>query len=169
MASELKLRVMWKLQHLLELATNFLRNSQKQYKKDFDNPLKYVKNFEKGDSVYVHRCPTWTLTATDSSALEVNYKRLPMNTCPFQIIRATMHNVTIDEDRIENTVSIDHVTLAPKRTTDEVAQEKGEEGNPQIYQTNPLKTMSTSDLPTRKTQTIYLIRVNKTYLKSSTA
>lgn len=52
-------------------------------------------------------------------------KLMPEATGPYQILDSNAYNVTIEEDGISNTLSVDRVTLAPTRSTDQTPPEKG--------------------------------------------
>jgi len=114
-ASRLRMRLIRELAHLQAKTSDILRNAQRRYKADHDQHVKKVISLRRGDLVYLDRPPSWTLTDAERMSLEAKSKLLPRTTGPFQVIRTSQGTATLDENGIENTVSIDRVTLAPVR------------------------------------------------------
>lgn len=90
------------------------------------------------------------MNATDKLVYETKSKLMPKTSGPFQVLQATLDTVTIDEDGIPNTVSLDRVTLAPSRmpqdtTSDVNTTKKGRENAPARDNKCPSPTSPTPD------------------------
>ncbi|CDF38306.1 unnamed protein product [Chondrus crispus] len=110
-----------KLRDALDRARTKLTASQKQYKDNLDRKVRFRPVVRAGDFVYVDRPPR-TLTSverrmrvqspTDTEDLSV--KLLPKAEGPFNVRSATDTTVLIEQDSVENRVSIDRVTKMPR-------------------------------------------------------
>ena len=105
-----------------------LTASQKPYKEGFDKKVRFRPVVGAGDFVYVDRPPhpftsferhtrAQGMTVTD----ELSVKLLPRTECPFRVRSATDTTVLIEQDGVENRVSIDRVTKMLRGPGDTVA------------------------------------------------
>ena len=114
-----------KLRDLLDRARTKLTASQKRYKEDFDKKVRLVVGA--GDFVYVDRLPR-PLTSVErhtraqgtTGTDELSVKLLPKTEGLFRVRSAMDTTVLIEQDGVENRVSIDRVTKMPRRPGDTV-------------------------------------------------
>ncbi|PXF49123.1 hypothetical protein BWQ96_01072 [Gracilariopsis chorda] len=83
--------------------------AQKRYKADFDKSICFVRKFSPGDYVYLDRPPKEKHLAEDIAA-----KLVPRSTGPYRVIKSTGHTVTIDRDGLQDILSTDRVSMAPR-------------------------------------------------------
>ena len=116
-----------------------LTASQKRYKDDFDKKVCFGPVVRAGDFVYVDRlpCPFKSVerrtraqgtTGTD----EPSVKLLPRTEGPFRVRSATDTTVLIEQDGVENRVSIDRVTKIPRGPGDTVTPATPTESDAEI-------------------------------------
>ena len=109
-----------KLRDALHCARTKLTVSQKRYKDDFDKQVRFRPVVGAGDIVYVDHPPR-PLTSTErrtpaqgtAGTDELSFKLLPRTEGPFHVRSATDITVLIEQDGVENRVSIDRVTKMP--------------------------------------------------------
>ncbi|CDF32918.1 unnamed protein product [Chondrus crispus] len=101
-----------KLRDALDRARTKLSASQKRYKDDFDKKVRFRPVVVAGDFVYVDRPPR-PLTSVE--------RRTRAQEGPFRVRSATDTTVLIEQDGVENRVSIDRVTKMPRGPGDTVA------------------------------------------------
>ena len=116
-----------KLCDALDRTRTKLTASQKRYKDDFDKKVRFRPVVEAGDFVYVDR-PSRPLASVErrtraqgtvgTDKLSVNL--LPRTEGPFRVRSATDTTVLIEQDGVENRVSIDRVTKTPREPGDVV-------------------------------------------------
>ena len=100
----------------LQEAKTKMSAAQRRYKEDFDNQVRHLVKVKDGDMVYVDRPPRHLDQDSDED-VKITKKLLPKTTGPYKVIRSTPDTVTISQDGLENTISIDRVTVAPSRST----------------------------------------------------
>ena len=111
-----------KLPDALDRARTKLTASQKQYKDDFDRKVCFHPVFGTGEFVYVARPPR-PLTSVEQRTRaqgtpgtdELSVMLLPRTEGLFRVRSATDTTVLIEQDAVENRVSIDRVTKMPHR------------------------------------------------------
>ena len=116
-----------KLRDALDRARTKLTASQKRYKNDFDKKVRFRPVVGAGDFVYVDR-PLRPLTSVErrtraqgtTGTDELSVKLLPRTEGPFRVRSATDTTVLIEQDGVENRVSIDRVTKMPRGPGDTV-------------------------------------------------
>ena len=116
-----------KLREALDRAWTKLMASQKRYKDDFDKKVRFRTVLGAGDFVYVDRSPR-PLTIVErrtrargtTGTDELSFKLLPRTKGPFRVRSATDTTVLIEQDGVENRVSIDRVTKIPRGPGDNV-------------------------------------------------
>ena len=116
-----------KLRDALDRAQTKLTASQKRYKDDFDKKVRFRPVVGAGDFVYVDRPPR-PLTSVErrtraqdtTGTDELSVKLLPRTEGPFRVRAATDTAVLIEQDGVENRVSIDRVTKMPRGPGDTV-------------------------------------------------
>ena len=117
-----------KLRDALDRARTKLTASQKRYQDDFDKKVRFHPVVGAGDFFYVDRPPR-SLTSVErrtraqgtTGTDELSVKLLPRTKGPFRVPSATDTTVLIEQDGVENHVSIDRVTKMPCRLGDTVA------------------------------------------------
>lgn len=111
---------------------------------DDDKRMKTAQQRNKGDhdkedlqgaadvqhsTVRLHRSPKNTNLCCSRLATDFHSKVMSPKVGPFRVIEVSPRTVTIDEDGILNTVSSNHVTLAPTRTTVQEKRNNANNGN----------------------------------------
>ena len=126
--AKLKKRILRDLQKGLEQAKTRMTKAQKRYKDDFDKNVHKTVTVQPGDYVFVDR-PKRPLKGTDSSrdaTYNPGLKLLPKSTGPFLVTKANADTVTIEEDGLQNTVSIDRVWKDESSTANPVRESERE-------------------------------------------
>ena len=116
-----------KLRDALDRARTKLTASQKRYKDDFDKKVRFRLVVGAGDFVYVDRPPR-PLTSVErrtrakgtTGTDELSAKLIPRTEGQFRVRSATDTTVLIEQDGLENRVSIDCVTKMPRGPGDTV-------------------------------------------------
>ena len=117
-----------KLRDALDRARTKLTASQKRYKDDFDEKVRFRPVVGAGDFVYLDRPPrpltsverrtrAQVTTGTD----ELSVKLLLRKESPFRVRSATETTVLIEQDGVENRVSTKCITKMPRGLGDTVA------------------------------------------------
>lgn len=90
-------------------------SSQQRYKRDYDKLVRVTSKFTPGDMVFVDRSPLSATVTTSASAMaNATYNKLLIRALgPFHVNSVQPHTLTIEEDGIPNTISIDRATRAP--------------------------------------------------------
>ena len=116
-----------KLRDALDRARTKSTASQKRYKDDFDKKVCFRPVVGVGDFFDVNRPPR-PLTSIErrtrahgtTGTDELSVKLLPRTGAPSRVRSATDTTVLIEQDSVENRVSIDRVTKIPSRPGDTV-------------------------------------------------
>ena len=112
--AQMKRIILRRLRVALQSARIRMTEAQKRYKQNFDKSVRFTPQFKAGDYVYIDRPPRQPDAAPEE---EVTKKLLPRGLGPYKIQSVSENTVTVDEDGLLNTVSIDRVTLAPRSRT----------------------------------------------------
>ena len=111
---QVKRNILRKLRQALQAARSRSTQAQKRYKEDFDRKVRFRISLQPGDYVFVDRPPR---TATDSGTEDTTTRKLlPRATGPFEVKSASEDTVTVEQDGLLNTISIDRVTKVPSTT-----------------------------------------------------
>ncbi|PXF41191.1 hypothetical protein BWQ96_09085 [Gracilariopsis chorda] len=98
-----------RIDSILKAAQTHFDKPQKPYKADFDKAIWFVPQFSPGDYVHLDRPPKEKQETEDTAS-----KLVPRSTGPYGVINSTGHTVTIDRDGLQDMVSTDHVSMAPR-------------------------------------------------------
>lgn len=90
-----------------------MKTAQRRYKGDYDRPVcSAPKAIEIGQYVYLD-CPAMNTFSVERLATKSYIKLLSTKMGPLMVIKVSPTTVTIDEDGIENKVSVDRAAVAP--------------------------------------------------------
>ena len=117
---QVKRNILRRLRKSLQQANRRLTQAQKRYKDDFDKKVKFALDVQPGQWVFVDRPPRTLLPEEKQN--DVTRKLLPRSTGPYEVTKTTGDTVTIKQDGLLNTVSIDRVALAPAPATRETTR-----------------------------------------------
>ncbi|CAN8070204.1 unnamed protein product [Agarophyton chilense] len=97
-----------------------LTAAQKRYKADYDRRVTKVVSVSSGQYVYIDNPPSGKRPRpgdeADDEAIDrdINSKLLPKSWGSYKVLNASNHTVTVEQDGIPNTISIDRITVAPE-------------------------------------------------------
>lgn len=90
-----------------------MKSAQDRYKRYFDRTVRPMMPITPGTEVCVNRIPDAARTEADRIAETVRSKLRPKTDRSFKVLTAGADTVTIEQDGIPNTVTIDRVTPVP--------------------------------------------------------
>jgi len=112
-ASELKRYLIQRTKQLMAAAVDRTTVQQKRYKKAFDRTVRSTPQIKAGDEVFIDKPPAIGKSLVQQLADGPATKLSKRATSAYRVTRVTDKTVTVKVDGIEDTVSIDRVTLAP--------------------------------------------------------
>ena len=113
-------RIARTLRGLIERARTNMASAQGRYKRMADAKVRPISIPEKGNQVFVDRPPSSAKTVAERVADMPHSKLRPKTVGPYTVVSANRDTVTIDEDGVHNTVSIDRITPAPANKKNDV-------------------------------------------------
>ncbi|CAN8068757.1 unnamed protein product [Agarophyton chilense] len=118
--AQVKRNTLVMLRRALKHAESRLTAAQKRYKADYDRRVTNVVSVSSGQYVYIDNPPSGRRPRpgdeADDEAIDsdINSKLLPKSVGPHKVLNASDPTVTVDQDGIPNTISIDRITVAPE-------------------------------------------------------
>ena len=106
-------RTIHALKEALAQASKSSQEAQQRYKRYFDSSVRLKAEFKTGDEVFVNRPPAYVLSQEEKDVGTPQSKLLDKSVGPFTVVRASPVTVTIREDGVEYTVSVDRCSKAP--------------------------------------------------------
>lgn len=110
--SALRVYILRRLSTMRVQAEKTLKESQARFKKYFDRTVRIIPVIPPGQQFFMERAMKVTQSPEERMAEAPHTKLLACSTGSFSIQSATAGTVTIREDGVENTVSIDWVSVA---------------------------------------------------------
>ena len=111
--AQLKRHILRRLRQSLAQAQVRTTEAQKRYKADFDQKVQRTLTVKAGDYVFVDRAPGTVEEDDEDAYAQRTKKLLPRSTGPYLVKSTTEDTVTIEQDGLQNVVSIDRVSMAP--------------------------------------------------------
>ena len=154
----LKTQVLDRLKAMCAKVDKSASLAQARYKRYFDQKVRHTPSYQQGQMVYVDLPdPRLSTTGKKSSESEKlakrkRYKLMFKKTGPFKIVATDSHTVTIDEDGLHNTVSIDRISPAPTDESTTAEQITEPAHRPTTNQHSDVTDDNTSSPPENVTQ-----------------
>jgi len=154
-ASVMKRQVLERLRTMCDKVDKNARVAQTRYKRYFDHKVHTTPSYNVNEYVYVDLAdprlrPASRRTNESEQLANANrYKLMFKKTGPYRIVAVQSHTVTLDEDGINNTVSMDRISRAsrppPAERPSETADANSNIDN--LGANAPSEEMSTSNAP----------------------